>query len=58
MTRKAGKSALVIGLITATFGLSACHDGRPDRDDRRPRGDHHMGDHDQDHHDQQHNRQD
>jgi hypothetical protein len=48
------RSAFALALLAATFGLSACHDERPDRDDRRPHGDHSMGDHpmdDHDHHD-------
>lgn len=49
------RSALVFALITLGIGLSACHDGRPDRDDRR-HGEHHGdGGHDVDHQDHTHN---
>ena len=35
MTRITLRQALALALITTSFGLAACQDGRPDRDDRR-----------------------
>lgn len=34
------RQALALVLISASFALSACDMGHPDRDDRRPHGEH------------------
>jgi hypothetical protein len=48
------RSALAFAVLTASFGLSACHDGHPDREDHR-HGEHHDdGGHDTQHRDQPH----
>ena len=48
------RSALLGAVLVVSFGVSACHDGHPDRDDRRHGehrndggrdGDHHEGPH-------------
>ncbi|WP_353230521.1 hypothetical protein [Novosphingobium sp.] len=37
MRRSTIQSVLAFALITLSLGVSACHDGRPDRGDHRPR---------------------
>jgi hypothetical protein len=37
------RRVFVLALLTASFGLTACHDGHPDRGDHGPHGDHYHG---------------
>ncbi len=46
MFRTTTRAALAITLIAASFALTACMDGRPDRDHHRHGGEHRPGDHD------------
>jgi hypothetical protein len=54
MKRSAIRSALALALITLGLGVSACHDGRPDRGDHRPRDHDHRGGQDRDDRDSPH----